>query len=211
MNEKLRNEELSKAKGEETSTCSAINQTNSIKEKLQRASYLGARFVYAKDEEGTVIPEQSFWAVHATDAPQAEFTEENSILTVSASEAYGNDLHRVAKDDTGSDDPEGRTNWQFMASKAYGNELVAFIKDAGIDTVFATFKVAEDPALAAGLEAPPESEPISGTDPLAEPEAPISPELPGEEGSEEDKDKVTTSEEAGEALEKAKESRRPLR
>ncbi len=206
MNEKLRNEELSKAKGEETSTCSAINQTNSIKEKLQRASYLGARFVYAKDEEGTVIPEQSFWAVHATDAPQAEFTEENSILTVSASEAYGNDLHRVAKDDTGSDDPEGRTNWQFMASKAYGNEIVAFIKDAGIDTVFATFKVAEDPALAAGLEAPPESEPISGTDPLAEPEAPISPELPGEEGSEEDKDKVTTSEEAGEALEKAKES-----
>jgi len=201
MNEKLRNEELSKAKGEETVTNSAINQTNTIKEKLQRASYLGARFVYAKDEEGTVIPEQSFWAVHATDAPQAEFTEDNSILTVSASEAYGSDLHKVAKDDSGNDDPEGRTNWQFMASKAYGNELVAFIKDAGIDTVLSTFKVAEPDAapnpLSSGLEAPPVDEGEPGKDPLAEPEpAPAE----GEEGGEPGEGPVTSKEEAGEAI-----------
>ena len=208
MSVDVRNEELTKAKGEEKATEAAIGSTGTIKEKLQRASYLGARFVYAKDDDGTVIPEQSYWAVYATDEPKAEFTEDNSILTVTADEAYGSDLYKIAKDDEGKDDTKGRTNWQFMASKAYGNELVSFIKDAGIDTVLATFKTAAEPPFASGLETspPPVTESEPGKDELAEPGT--EPGLPGDgkdkeegEGEEEpDEGLIENKDDAGEAI-----------
>jgi len=117
-----------------------------IKKKLQRANYIGARFTYAKSEAGDVDAANSYWTVYATDEVDAPFSDDSAIMKVTAGQAYGSDLHKIACDEDGNEDPNGRTNWAFMASKEYGQQLIEFIKAKGADYAIAQFKkVAEMP------------------------------------------------------------------
>ncbi len=143
-----RKQEESKFQSEATATkvkpTGMASDDEAVKDKLQRATYLGARFVFAKDNDGEVIPEKSAWVVYATENPDDEWYDDDVVFHVTAANAYGSDLYKVAVDVDGNKDPEGRTNWQFISSKEYGRELIDFIKSEGIDTVMESYKTAAD-------------------------------------------------------------------
>ena len=164
---KLRSEDQSKFQGEARETAGQISGDPAFKAKIQRGSkYLGAKFTYAKNESGEVAPEKSYWAVYAADEPDAPFAEDNELLRVTAGQAYGNDLHKSACDEDGNVDPNGRTNWAFIASKDYGQQLVEFVKSKGVDYVAAQFKKATDPALPGMGEGVGTDQPAAADDPL---------------------------------------------
>lgn len=113
-----------------------------VKEKLQRAHYLGAKFTYAKNKNGDINKPNSYWTVYATKEVDTPFDESNKLFSVTAGQAYGPELNKIARDDNGDEDKYGRTNWNFISSKEYGNELIEFIKARGVDRVVETFKTA---------------------------------------------------------------------
>ena len=186
MEQQLRSKDEAKFKGEASATgvkpTGMAGDDSSVKSKIQRANYLGARFTYAK-ADGKVNPDASYWTVYAASEPDEPFTEDNAILTVTATQAYGSDLHKIARDEKGVEDANGRTNWAFMASKEYGQQLIEYIKAKGADYVSAQLKkVAEMPM--------PGAEEAAGgaAKPGAFDEPPVSEPTPGDIKEETDKD-----------------------
>lgn len=118
-----------------------------VKEQLQRAK-LRARFVTADTRE------KSSWTLYAGATP---------ILSATADELYGKDL-----DAKNEDNPEV-TNWQWVASEAYGRNLIKAVKELGFDAVKAQVKQAQElPPLPLADEAPAEEAPLGGPEALPE-------------------------------------------
>ena len=157
MEQKLRSADESKFTSEARATgvksTGMAGDDEACKKKIQRANYLGARFTYAKNSKGDVIPADSYWTIYAADEADAPFDENKALLKVTAGKAYGSDLHKVACDEDGSEDANGRTNWAFMASRDYGQQLVEFVKSKGADYVASQFqKIAEMPGMPGPME-----------------------------------------------------------
>jgi len=113
--------EQKKFEQEATATAKTITQDPSIKEKLQRAR-LRARFTPNTDDR-----KLSTWSIFAGDEP---------ILEVTADQIFGEQLDEVAD----TEKPEDGSNWDWVASKEYGLEVIKAIREQGFEKVAALLR-----------------------------------------------------------------------
>lgn len=146
------------------------------KEELLRAK-LRAKFITAGTKG------QSTWTLYASETP---------ILTATAEELYPGDLE--AKND---DNPE-ITNWDWVASKEYGQNLIKAVKELGFDEVKAQFDNAKRMSKTAqelpALDSAPDAGPMPD---LGAPEgdlgAPEGEDLEGGEGEMSEKEQISAA------------------
>jgi len=156
----------------------------SVKEQLHRAK-LRARFVAGEKKV------QSSWTLFSGDQP---------ILTASAGDLYPGDLEKP-----NADNPE-ITNWDWVASKDYGKNLIRAVKELGFDEVKAQIEKAK--VLAKKAQALPELPPAPPASlPEGEPtlEGPL-PEEPKGDGKE-----LSPKEQIAEALSAIEDAVREIR